>query len=92
MKVRDLKNHLGLVIPEFKVNDQLTAVSHWLNKIQTSSKGEYTTSVEKEIKTLEKLKELGLLECSGSGTITAKLSETGKKLHGDFQAHGYFNK
>ena len=43
-------------------------------------------------KTAEKLKGLTLLEFSGSGTITVKLSDIGKKLHGDFQAHGYFNK
>ena len=92
MKVRDLKNQLNLMIPEFKVNDQMTAVAHWLNKIHTSPKGEHTTSSEKEIKTAEKLKGLSLLEFSGEGTITVKLSEVGKKLHADFQAHGYFNK
>ncbi len=92
MKVRELKNNLNLMMPEFKVNDQLTAISHWLNKIHSSPKGEYTTSVEKEIKAIKKLKELQLVDFSGSETITIKLSETGKKLHGDFQAHNYYNK
>ncbi|MBI4163598.1 MAG: hypothetical protein HY512_01935 [Candidatus Aenigmarchaeota archaeon] len=92
MRVRDLKNQLNLMIPEFKVNDQMTAVAHWLNKIHMSPKGEYITSSEKEIKTLEKLKGLKLVDFEGSGEIKVKLSETGKKLHTDFQAHGYFNK
>ncbi len=92
MRVRDLKNQLNLMIPEFKVNDQLTAIAHWLNKVHMCPKGEYTTSSEKEIKTLEKLKRLQLVDFEVPGTVLVKLSETGKKLHADFQAHNYYNK
>ncbi|MBI2076503.1 MAG: hypothetical protein HYT72_04620 [Candidatus Aenigmarchaeota archaeon] len=90
MNIRELQNKLAGVVPESKLYDTMTVISHWVKKLHEEQV--YKTSSEKDMEALANLGTLGIAEISGSrDSIQAKLTEAGRKLYRDFTARSYYS-
>jgi len=76
-------------IPRIKTKPYMRIVAHWINRVRNS--GPYATGSPKDIASLKKLSEFGLvrLEWNGSEAV-ATLTEKGRKLDKEFFKAGYY--
>ena len=90
MNIRELQKKLAGIVPESKMYDTMTVISHWVKKLHEQRV--YKTSSEKDIQALANLGSLGIAEIEGKGNlIQAKLTEAGRKLYRDFTARSYYS-
>ena len=91
MKVRELKNALTLITDERNIDNSLTKISHWINKLNGEKKVE--TAIFQEMRALQNLEKLGLVDIENMGIeVEAKLTTSGRELYRDFLGKGYYLK
>ena len=91
MKVRELKNALTLMTDEKNIDNSLTKISHWINKLNNEKKVE--SAAFQDIHALQNLESLGLVEIENRGVeVEAKLTSSGRELYRDFLGKGYYLK
>lgn len=70
--------------------DYIRSIAHWLKKVKQEG-GEYSTTDEKEMRTLENMASLGLLEIAEIKNVKiAFLTPAAEELMKDFFRKGYY--
>ncbi|MFH1978690.1 MAG: hypothetical protein ABIJ92_05175 [Candidatus Aenigmatarchaeota archaeon] len=88
MNVRQLKDSLSIMMDESLVTNTINKLAHWINKLNES---DYSTDKENDLKALNLLEKVKLIELKEEdGKTTATLTESGKELYNDFFNLGYF--
>jgi len=88
MNIHELQSKLLPLVGEAMIYDSITKVSHWIHKIKDV---EYVCKSDKEIEVITRFTDLGILRLERKGDIViATLTDSGKQLHREFVARGYY--
>lgn len=89
MNVDDLEQMLRELTGEHDVRPWMKIIAHWTKKIK--KEGTYVTTDEEEIKSLRKIKDLGIFFVKEEdGELKASLTDEGNELSKDFFMKGYY--
>ena len=96
MNVDELDQVMRGITGQKDTKKYLRVISHWIKKVKESK--DFMTYDESEIKSLQKLQELKLIEIKEGerseriNTVHVSLTESGQQLYKDFFKTGYFLK
>lgn len=89
MNVETLENVLKDLTQQPDVKPIMRKIAHWTKTIKNN--GTYLTVDQKEIESIEKLRDLGIFDISSDrGVVRIALSESGKQLSDDFYRKAFY--